>query len=180
MRNLVLGALLSLFSLQVQKITGDWQGTLGEGTDKIRLVLARERNSSKLFSIDQDPDWGAGQALASVTFEGATLKFKVAGQSNFGAFEGTVDPHTTTIRGSWIQGGFRQPLTFNRATSKTAWKDPYSHSIRFVTVGSGVKLEVLDWGGRGRPILLLAGNGNTAHVFDSFARKLAALRAVGT
>lgn len=176
MRNLVLGALLFLFSLQAQDITGDWQGTLGEGTEKIRLVLrvAKERNASKLFSIDQDPDWGAGQPMTSVTLEGATLKFKLAGQSDFGAFEGTVDPHTASIRGWWIQGGFRQPLTFHRTTSKTAWKEPYSHSIRFVTVGAGVKLEVLDWGGKGRPILLLAGNGNTAHVFDSFARKLAA------
>jgi pimeloyl-ACP methyl ester carboxylesterase len=34
---------------------------------------------------------------------------------------------------------------------------------------------VLDWGGVGRPILLLAGLGNTAHVFDDFAPKLTAL-----
>jgi len=35
-------------------------------------------------------------------------------------------------------------------------------------------LEVLDWGGSGRPINLLAGGGNTAHVFDDFAPKLTA------
>jgi len=33
-------------------------------------------------------------------------------------------------------------------------------------------LEVLDWGGSGRPLVLLAGSGNTAHVFDDFAPKL--------
>jgi pimeloyl-ACP methyl ester carboxylesterase len=33
-------------------------------------------------------------------------------------------------------------------------------------------LEVLDWGGSGRSIVLLAGGGNTAHVFDDFAPKL--------
>ncbi len=38
----------------------------------------------------------------------------------------------------------------------------------------GVKLEVLDWGGSGRPVVLLAGLGNTAHGFDEFAPKLAA------
>lgn len=43
---------------------------------------------------------------------------------------------------------------------------------RFVTVDSGVNLEVIDWGGAGRPIVLLAGSGNTAHVFDEFAPKL--------
>ena len=35
-----------------------------------------------------------------------------------------------------------------------------------------MKLEVLDWGGTGRSIVLLAGSGNSAHVFDNFAPKL--------
>ena len=42
------------------------------------------------------------------------------------------------------------------------------------TVEKDVRLEVLDWGGSGRPIVLLAGGGNTAHVFDDFAPKLTA------
>jgi hypothetical protein len=37
---------------------------------------------------------------------------------------------------------------------------------RFVTVDKTVKLETLDRGGTGRPGVLLAGLGNTAHVFD--------------
>lgn len=43
---------------------------------------------------------------------------------------------------------------------------------QLVTVEPGVALEVLDWGGTGRPLVLLAGMGDTAHVFDSFAAKL--------
>jgi len=39
-------------------------------------------------------------------------------------------------------------------------------------VQDNVKLEVLDWGGSGRPIVLLAGSGNTAHVYDDFAPRL--------
>jgi non-heme chloroperoxidase len=31
---------------------------------------------------------------------------------------------------------------------------------------------VLDWSGKGRPVVLLTGSGNTAHVFDEFAPKL--------
>jgi pimeloyl-ACP methyl ester carboxylesterase len=38
-----------------------------------------------------------------------------------------------------------------------------------VTVDKGVKLEVLDWGGTGPSLVLLAGLGNTAHNFDKFA-----------
>lgn len=52
--------------------------------------------------------------------------------------------------------------------------DSTPHKIQFVTVEPGVKLEVLDWGGSGRPVILLAGSGNDAHVFDRFAPKLAA------
>jgi pimeloyl-ACP methyl ester carboxylesterase len=52
------------------------------------------------------------------------------------------------------------------------WRDPSPHSVQFVIVEDNVKLEVLDWGGSGRPLVLLAGLGNTAHVFDDFAPKL--------
>jgi non-heme chloroperoxidase len=44
---------------------------------------------------------------------------------------------------------------------------------RFVTVAPEVRLEVLDWGGTGRNLVLLAGGGNTAHVYASLAPKLA-------
>jgi non-heme chloroperoxidase len=59
-------------------------------------------------------------------------------------------------------------------TPKTAtWKDPSPHKTLTVKIEPNVELEVLDWGGSGRPIVLLAGLGMTAHVFDSFAPKLA-------
>lgn len=60
------------------------------------------------------------------------------------------------------------------AQDKAAWRDPSPHRIQFVTVEEGVRLEVLDWGGFGRPVVLLAGSGNTAHVFDEFGPKLTA------
>lgn len=47
--------------------------------------------------------------------------------------------------------------------------DPTSPPIRLVHVAPNVQLEVLDWGGHGRPLIFLAGSGNTAHVFDDFA-----------
>ena len=53
----------------------------------------------------------------------------------------------------------------------SAQPDVSPHKVQFVTVGEGVRLEVLDWGGSGRPLIFLAGNGDTAHSFDSFALK---------
>jgi pimeloyl-ACP methyl ester carboxylesterase len=43
---------------------------------------------------------------------------------------------------------------------------------RFIAVDTDVKLEVLDWGGAGRPVVLLTGLGNNAHIYDQFAPKL--------
>jgi pimeloyl-ACP methyl ester carboxylesterase len=52
--------------------------------------------------------------------------------------------------------------------------DSSPHTVQFVTVDKDVKLEVLDWGGTGRPLVFLAGGGNDAHVFDKFAPKFIA------
>ena len=62
----------------------------------------------------------------------------------------------------------------NAIASETAtWRDPSPHHITFVTVDNGVKLEVLDWGGSGRAVVLLAGY-QTAHEYDDIASKLSA------
>lgn len=53
-----------------------------------------------------------------------------------------------------------------------AWRDPSPHTVQFITVDKDVRLEVLDWGGAGQPIVLLSGLGDTAHVFDDFAPRL--------
>ncbi|MBV8819142.1 MAG: alpha/beta hydrolase [Acidobacteriaceae bacterium] len=59
-------------------------------------------------------------------------------------------------------------------TAQTTWHDPSPHTLRFVEVQPGVKLEVLDWGGHGRDVVLLAGY-LTAHAYDDFAVKLSHL-----
>jgi len=63
-------------------------------------------------------------------------------------------------------------MATSQAQEPVAWRDPSKHQVRLVTVEKGVELEVLDWGGSGRPVVLLAGSGNSAHVFDDFAPKL--------
>lgn len=77
---------------------------------------------------------------------------------------------------NWLAGSVLLTLlvTLVHSQSTPAWKDPSPHITRFVTVEKEVRLEVLDWGGSGRPIVLLAGGGNTAHIFDDFAPKLTA------
>jgi pimeloyl-ACP methyl ester carboxylesterase len=59
-------------------------------------------------------------------------------------------------------------------SQETQSVDTSPHSIQMIQVEPNVKLEVLDWGGTGRPLVLLAGLGDDAHIFDEFAPKLTA------
>ena len=58
--------------------------------------------------------------------------------------------------------------------SAMAQADSSPHKVQRVTVEPGVQLEVLDWGGSGRPLIFLAGAGDTAHRFDGFAPQFTA------
>ena len=57
--------------------------------------------------------------------------------------------------------------------SQSIWRDSSPHRVTFVGVDEGVRLEVLDWGGSGRPLVYLAGLGDSAHAFDDLGPKLA-------
>ena len=163
-------AILASTSLWAQDVSGDWQGTLDLGI-KLRVILHIEKGNNsdltcKLYSIDQSPD---SVRATSVTFKDSALEAKF--DLIMASYEGKLSADGNSIAGSWTQMG-KAPLNFQRATKETAWKrDSSSHTVQFITVDTNVKLEVLDWGGSGRPLIFLAGLGNTAHVFDTFAPK---------
>jgi non-heme chloroperoxidase len=162
--------------LHAQDVAGSWQGTITppQGTPR-RMVLQVLHDDSgalkaRIYSIDQGP---TGDWADSVSVQDSTVKF-VVGMVGL-SYEGKLSSNGDTITGTWIQGG-RTPFTFRKATKETAWAlpaDPTPHKVQFVTVEPGVKLEVLDWGGSGRPLVFLAGLGDTVHVYDSFAPKFA-------
>jgi pimeloyl-ACP methyl ester carboxylesterase len=51
------------------------------------------------------------------------------------------------------------------------WRDPSPHQQRFVVVEPGVRVEVLDWGGSGRPVVFHSCY-LTGHAYDEIAPKL--------
>ena len=69
---------------------------------------------------------------------------------------------TCTIRSSLCQ------------SAQAPQEDRTRHEILTVEVEPSVRLEVLDWGGSGSPVIMIPGLGMTAHSFDAFAAKLSA------
>jgi pimeloyl-ACP methyl ester carboxylesterase len=172
---LMLAVLISIFAhgqVPTPDLVGIWQGTLAAGKG-LRIVLHVAKADTggpkaTLFSIDQG---SSGIPVTFLTLQGTNFKFAIPLIG--GAYEGTVSADGNSIQGTWTQNKNSQPLNFQRATPETAWPtDSSSHTIQFVVVDDNVKLEVLDWGGSGRPLVLLAGGGNDAHVYDKFAPKL--------
>lgn len=160
-------------SLCAQDITGSWQGTIDSGS-KLRVILQIEKAADGTFkgtaySIDQSPN---PTPVITLSFTNLTLKFTV--DPFRASYEGTLSQDGKTITGTLTQDK-ANPLVLERATKETAWKiDSSPHTVQMISVEKDVKLEVLDWGGTGSPLVLLTGLGDNAHVFDNFAPKLAA------
>ena len=168
-------ATLTFLKAQAQDITGIWQGTLKVGAVELRLILHIAKDdkgawAASLQSIDQGGFDNNMQASA-VTVQGSDLKLNI--EVVRGTYEGKISAAGDTIKGTWTQA-LPLPLEFQRPTKETEWRDPSPHTRQFIGVESNVKLEVLDWGGSGKPLVLIPGLGNTAHVFDKFAPKLSA------
>lgn len=150
---------------------GDWQGTL---VNELRIIVHLEQSPTGdwkgiLYSPDQT---AASQTAENLTVTPTTVKFTI--DALHVAYEGNISTDGATITGTFTQGG-SMPLVLARATKETAWKiDPGSHTVQFISVEPDVKLEVLDYGGTGRPLVLIQGLGNDAHVWDTFAPQLTA------
>ena len=169
-----LGVLSTVIALPTfaQDIAGDWQGTLKAGAQELRLVVKLGESASGgwkaiLYSIDQSPN---PIPVSTVTLLASNLKLNI--EAVRASFEGKVSADGNSIVGTWTQGS-ALPFELRRATKQTAWQiDSSNHKVQFINVDANVKLEVLDWGGTGRPLVLLTGLGDNAHVYDDFAPKL--------
>jgi len=103
----------------------------------------------------------------SVTFDGSTLKIVFRYDSCH--VRRNIERQQELLQG-YADSALATALRLGPRTEESSWRrDQTSHTIRFVAVEDGVKLEVVDWGGSGRCFVLLAGGNNHAHSFDKFA-----------
>ena len=72
-----------------------------------------------------------------------------------------------------ILGAFFLLTSSLLAQSQVGWVDPSPHTQRFVPVDPNTHIEVLDWGGSGRALILLSQLGQSAHIYDDWAPRLA-------
>jgi non-heme chloroperoxidase len=156
-------------------ISGTWQGTIEVGAQRTRAawVISKDRQGAwqlLLYNVDLSSE---PMKASAVSVDGTAVRVTVDRLRE--VYEGTLSPDRQSIAVTWPTKGGNVPVALHRATKRTAWQlDPSPHKVRFVTVDHDVSLEVLDWGGRGRPVVLLTGLGNNAHVYDQFAPKLTA------
>jgi pimeloyl-ACP methyl ester carboxylesterase len=172
MRQVAILAILLPSIITGQEITGDWQGTAKAGKVEARLVVTITKSTTGGWSASEvTPDDGSNPIIGnSVSFDGSTLK--IAFDTMGATYEGILSESKNSFNGTWTQRS-PIPLDLDRATEESSWRrDRTSHKIHFIEVGDNVKLEVVDWGGSGRPLILLAGGNNSAHEFDKFAPKL--------
>jgi non-heme chloroperoxidase len=158
-------------------MVGDWQGESRPDQEERRLELKISKTndagwSVMLYSVQQ---WPKGISVPTVMLQDSTFTFSVSYNGFPYTYEGKLSADGNSITGTFVHEQNSWPVIFQRATERTAWSlDPSPHTVQLVTVAPGVSVEVLDWGGTGRPVIFLAGLGLTAHIFDAFAPKLTA------
>ena len=156
-------------------ISGTWRGTIEVGAQRTRVAWVISKDGQGAWQLLlHNVDLSTEPVKASaISVDGTAVKVTVDALGE--VYEGTLGPDKQSIEVTWPIKSGKVAVVLHRATKRTAWQlDPSPHKVRFVTVDHDVTLEVLDWGGRGRPLVLLTGLGNNAHVYDKFAPKLTA------
>jgi len=158
-------------TLRAQDLTGEWQGVLEGPKLRTALRIAKGEQTAwtvTFYSVDQAGM--DGLPATDFTLRNSSVKFTLPQVG--GSYSGTLSADGAAITGTFTQGAALS-LNFKRVSPENSWlKDASPHTVSFIPVQENIKLEVLNWGGTGRPVVLLSGLGNSAHVFDTFATKL--------
>ena len=117
---MALAALLAS-ALRAQDITGNWQGTLQAGPQKVRIVFKIALENDKLKAVLRTVDQPSPPFATTITRDGSTVKMTIPGIN--GKSEGKLSADGNSMVGTWTQGA-PFPLTLARATPETAWAIP--------------------------------------------------------
>ena len=108
-------------AFEAQNITGNWQGTLQPGQEKVRIVFKIALENDKLKATLYTVDRPSPPIATTITRDGSTVKMTVPSLN--GNYEGKLSGDGNSIAGTWTQGAVL-PLNLARATPETAWEIP--------------------------------------------------------
>jgi hypothetical protein len=118
-RQISLGVLFIILTtttvmLGADSITGDWQGTIDTGSQKLRLVLhvTGDQKMGWKATVDSLDQKAMGLTVDTITLADSTLNFEMNRlQANF---TGKWNPKQNSIVGTWSQQSSSLPLTFSK------------------------------------------------------------------
>jgi non-heme chloroperoxidase len=149
-------------------------GALWVGTELVLIAPQRGMSACAMLSVI-----GAGLLIAlAMTIEPRELSnsatrmfFTIALATTVALLAGGARARRRTlITAATVL--FVMAMASSSSAAQNEWRDPSPHKVTLVTVEDDVRLEVLDWGGSGPALLLLAGGGDTAHAYDDVAPTL--------
>lgn len=124
---LLLGALLSIGTLQAQEIAGRWDGVLSVQGINLRLIFHIHKTDTGFVSTLDSPDQGStGFPVEKTSFDGSSLTLLL---SNIGArYEGELQ--SDSIVGRFTQYGTSYPMTLVKGSDAGAATKPLPlHSL---------------------------------------------------
>ena len=140
-------AVLAVFTMKAQDITGPWHGLLEIPGSPLRLVLTIEKSESGYTSTLDSPDQGAqGIPVDTTSFEGAKLDIAITALS----LSYTAELVEGRFKGTFTQGGYKLPLEISREPNKKPIrnrpqepKEPFAYSseeVSFKNPGADIAL----------------------------------------
>jgi uncharacterized protein (TIGR03435 family) len=114
-------AALPVSAFETQNITGNWQGTLQAGPQKVRVVFKIALENDKLQATLRIVDQPSPPIATTITRDGSTVKMTIP--SINGNYEGKLSGDGNSITGTLTLGA-PQALSLARATPETAWAIP--------------------------------------------------------
>jgi pimeloyl-ACP methyl ester carboxylesterase len=154
-----------------QDLVGVWQGS-APGAFKVTRTADGKLHGEQEFGGPGETSGFTrnGNPVSSITIKGRHVRMELDEMA--GTFDGDLSADGQTWAGTFTTPYSVNRFEWKRTTAKTLRPaDPSPHKVLYVPVDKDVRLEVLDWGGQGPPLIFLPGNGNSAHVFDEFAPK---------
>jgi non-heme chloroperoxidase len=150
-------------------IGGTWQGTMtvpgiGKLPRVMRITKAGSGYDVKIYSTQESE---VPIATRNVKIDGSTITMAFDMNSdpwlNYRrTYQATLSRDGKSLSGTWgVPGVLDIPMVYRRTPPVTLHMLQPTRDL-YIDVADGVKDEVLDWGGSGRPMVLLAGQGVTA------------------